>query len=330
MFTQLNLFKRCANALATVIALSLVCADTTLAQTFPAKPLRFVVPFAPGGQSDIVARVIAQRLNEFWGQAVVVENRPGAASTIGADAVAKAPADGYTLLLAAAPFVITQYAYPKLPYDSRRDFAPVSLVMATPLVMVVNATGPMQSLADLTTAARARPGALMFGSAGNGSLPHLVLELFNQRANVALSHVPYKGGGPAVLDTVAGHVTGVFASPGEVNQHLLSGKLRAIGVTAAARLVEMPNVPTLAESGLNGFDAVGWFGVVMRSGTSPEIVQRVASDIARALQAPEVRQKLASPGATLVGDSPQSFARFLAAEHEKWAITVKAAGVKVE
>jgi tripartite-type tricarboxylate transporter receptor subunit TctC len=307
-----------------------LAATAAQAQTFPAKPVRFVVPFAPGGQSDIVARALGQKLTELWSQPVVVENRPGAATTIGTDLVAKAPADGYTLLLAPAPFVITQYAYPKLPYDGRRDFTPVTLVVANPVVLTVHPSVPASSLAELVAHAKARPGTMTFGSPGNGSLPHLALELFKIRTNVEIIHAPYKGGGPAVIDMVAGHIQGMFASPAEVGAHIAAGKLKPIAVTARTRIRDMPNVATLQEGGVTGFEVLAWFGVVMRAGTPNEIVRRVAADIARATEAPDVRQKLTAPGTDVVTGSPEDFAKFLDAEHDRWSLAVRTANIKVE
>ena len=220
------------------------------AQTFPAKPVRFIVPFAPGGQSDVVARTIGQKLAERWGQPVLVENKPGAATTIGADLVAKSPADGYTMLLAPAPFVITQYAYPKLPYDSRRDFVPVTLLVTNPLVVTINAANvSARTFQDFVAAAKKEPGKLNYGSPGNGSLPHLATELFRLRSGIDVVHVPYKGGGPAVVDLVGGQLAFMFASPLEVMPHVKSGKLAVLGVTSAKRLSYWPEVPTVIESG---------------------------------------------------------------------------------
>jgi tripartite-type tricarboxylate transporter receptor subunit TctC len=301
------------------------------AQVFPSKPVRFIVPFAPGGQSDVVARTVGQKASERWGQAVVVENKPGAATTIGADFVAKAPADGYTILLAPAPFVITQYAYPKLPYDSRRDFTPVTLLVTNPLVVTINPSKvAAKSFQDFVAAAKKAPGSLSYGSPGNGSLPHLATELFRLRSGIDVVHVPYKGGGPAVLDLVGGQIAFMFASPLEVMPHVKSGKLAVLGVTSSRRLGYWPEVPTVIEAGYPDYEALAWFGVVAPAATPRDVVARLSADIAAALRSPEVSEKLAAQGAEVAGTSAEEFGRFLAREHARWSEAVKAANVTVQ
>lgn len=321
---------RWGSVLVAVLAIG-VTGGPLVAQTFPDKPVRFIVPFAPGGQSDIVARTVGQKLRERWGQPVIVENKPGAATTVGADLVAKSPADGYTILLAPAPFVITQYAYPRLPYDSRRDFVPVTLLVTNPLVVTVHPTRlPAKSLSEFVAAARKNPGKLAYGSPGNGSLPHLAVELFRLQSGIDALHVPYKGGGPAVVDLVGGQIDFMFASPLEVMAHVKAGKLNVIGVSSAARLTYWPEVPTLKESGYPEYESYAWFGVVAPAGTPGEIVARLNADIVAALKSPEVAERLVAQGADIAGTSPQEFARFLDAEHARWSAAVKAANVKVE
>jgi tripartite-type tricarboxylate transporter receptor subunit TctC len=316
---------------AVVAMLCVAFAAPAFAQTFPSKPVRFVVPFAPGGQSDVVARAVAQKLGERWGQPVVVENKPGAATTIGADAVAKAPADGYTILLAPAPFVITQYAYPKLPYDSRRDFTPVTLLVTNPLVVVTNPSRlPAKSFPEFVAALKKEPGKLTYGSPGNGSLPHLAIELFRLQAGVDAIHVPYKGGGPAVVDLVGGQIGFLFASPLEVMQHVKAGRLSVLGVTSAQRLSYWPEVPTLKESGYPDYEAYAWFGVVAPAATPKDVVARLNAEIVAALKSPDVAERLAALGADVAGSSVEEFGRFLDAEHQRWSAAVKAANVKVE
>ena len=297
---------------------------------YPAKPVRLVVPFAPGGSTDIIGRIVAQRLAEGWGQAVVVENRPGAATTIGNDYVARSAPDGYTLLLAPAPFVITQFIYPKLPYDGRRDFAPVALLATTPFVLVAHPSVPAADVQSLVALARARPGTINYASPGSGSVPHLAMELFKSRAGIDLIHIPYKGGGPAVTDVVGGQVALLFSPPIEVSQHVKAGRLKVIAATTAQRLPTLPEVATIDESGYRGFEVLTWFGVFVPAATPRDIVVRVAGDLARALEAPEVREKLGAQGAEVAFKGPEDFGRFLAGEYEKWGVAVKAAGVKVD
>lgn len=298
---------------------------------WPSKAVRFVVPFAPGGQSDVVARMVAEKLAVTWAQPVVVENKAGAATTIGADLVAKAPADGYTMLLAPAPFVITQYAYPKLPYDSRRDFTPVTLLVTNPLVVVTHPDKvPGRTLADFIAHAKRNPGAVPYGTPGNGSLPHLAVELFQLQSGVQPLHVPYKGGGPAVIDLVAGQVAFMFASPLEVMQHVNAGKLQPIAVTADRRLPYWPNVPTVKESGYPDYEAYAWFGVVVAAGTPRDIVARMNADIVAVLRQPDMAQRLDKVGANVAATTVEEFARFLGAEHQRWSAAVKAAKVTVQ
>ena len=314
--------------------LALLCTAAAMpapAQIFPSKPVRFVVPFAPGGQSDVVARTVGQKLGERWGLPVVVENKAGAATTIGADFVAKAPADGYTILLAPAPFVITQYAYPKLPYDSRRDFTPVSLLVTNPLVVVVNpARVAAKTFAEFVALARKDPGKLAYGTPGNGSLPHLAVELFRLQSGIDTLHVPYKGGGPAVLDLVAGQIAFMFASPLEVMPNVKAGKLAVLGVTSDQRVSYWPEVPTLKESGYKEYEAYAWFGVVAPAATPRDIVARLTADIVAVLKSPDVAERLAAQGADVAATTAEEFGRFLAAEHARWSAAVKAANVTVQ
>ena len=306
-------------------------AGTALAQTYPSRFVRFIVPFAPGGQSDAVARIVGQKLSERWGQPVVVENKPGAATTIGADLVAKAPADGYTILLAPAPFVITQYAYPKLPYDSRKDFTPVALLVTNPLVITVNpAKMPVKTTAEFVAAIRKEPGAVSYGTPGNGSLPHLAVELFRLQSGIDALHVPYKGGGPAVQDMVGGQISFMFASPLEVLPNVKAGRLNVIAVTSAKRVSYWPDVPTLVESGYPNYEAYAWFGVVAPAATPREIVAKINADIVAVLKTPAVAESLASQGADVAITTPEEFGKFLDAEHTRWSAAVRAANVKIE
>ena len=313
------------------ILLALICAATAQAQPYPSKPVRFIVPFAPGGQSDVVARIVGQKLSASWGQPVVIENKPGAATTLGADFVAKSPGDGHTMLLAPAPFVITQYAYPKLPYDSRKDFTPISLLVTNPLVITVNPVRmPVKTTAEFVDAIKKEPGKVSYGTPGNGSLPHLAVELFRLQSGLDALHVPYKGGGPAVQDMVGGQIAFMFASPLEVMPNVKAGRLNVIAVTSAKRVSYWPDVPTLVESGYPNYEAYAWFGVVAPAATPRDIIAKINADIVAVLKTPAVAESLAAQGADVAITTPEEFGRFLDAEHVRWSSAVKAANVKIE
>ena len=315
--------------LAALAALALL-APGAWAQPYPSHPVRMVVPFAPGGATDIIARIVAQKLADRLGQSVVVENKPGAGTTIGNAEVAKAKPDGYTFLFAPTPFVISQVVYPKLPYDPQKDFAPVSLLAVSPFILVVNAAFPAKTTAELVAIAKAKPGTITFASAGNGTVPHLAGELFKLRAGIDIVHVPYKGGGPAIVDLVSGQVPMMFATPIEVSQHVQSGRLRVLGATSLARLAAMPDVPTLSESGYPDFEVLSFFGVLAPAGTPPEIVNRVAADLAAVMEMSDVRERFAQQSAEARVLGPAAFSAFLARERDKWADIVKRSGAKVD
>ncbi len=316
-------------ALAALSAFALL-AGGAAAQSYPSRPVRVIVPFAPGGATDIIARLVAQKLADRLGQSVVVENKPGAGTTIGNAEVAKAKPDGYTLLFAPTPFVISQVVYPTLPYDPQKDFAPVSLLAVSPFILVVNAAFPAKSTAELVAIAKAKPGTVTFASAGNGTVPHLAGELFKLRAGIDIVHVPYKGGGPAIVDLVSGQVPMMFATPIEVSQHVQSGRLRVLGTTSLARLAAMPDVPTLSESGYPDFEVLSFFGVLAPAGTPPEIVNRVAADLAAVMEMSDVRERFAQQSAEARVLGPAAFSAFLARERDKWADIVKRSGAKVD
>jgi tripartite-type tricarboxylate transporter receptor subunit TctC len=280
------------------------------AQPWPNKPIKIVVPFAPGGATDIIGRLVAQKLGDRIGQPVVIENKPGAGTTIGNAAVAKAAPDGYTLLFAPTPFVITQALYPGLPYDAAKDFAPVALLAVS--------------------LAKAKPGTLTFCSAGSGSVPHLAGELFKLNAKVDIVHVPYKGGGPAITDLIGGQVNMMFATPIEVMQHVQSGKLRVLATTASRRLPALPNVPTVQESGVPEFDVYAFFGVLAPAGTPKDIIDRLAAELERVMADPDVVQRFAEQSAEPRVLGPAAFASFLQSERTKWADVVKRSGAKLD
>ena len=261
---------------------------------------------------------------------MVIENKPGAGTTIGNAEVAKAKPDGYTLLFAPTPFVISQVVYPTLPYDPKKDFAPVSLLATSPFILVTNTAVPAKTVAELVALAKAKPGTMTFCSAGNGTVPHLSGELFKLRAGVDIVHVPYKGGGPAIVDLVGGQVNMMFATPIEVAQHVQAGRLNVLGATAKKRLAAFPNVPTLDESGYPGFEVASFFGVLAPAGTPPEIVGKLAADLAAVMETQDVREKFAAQSAEANVQGPDAFAKFLDAERDKWADIVRRSGAKVD
>ncbi len=300
------------------------------AQPYPAKPIRLVVPFAPGGASDVLARLVGQKLAERLGQPVVVENKPGAATTVGAAEVAKAPADGYTLMLAPAPFVIAPLMYQKLTYDAAKDFTGIALLASSPLILTAHPSLGVSTPQELLALAKAKPGTIMYASPGNGSVPHLATELFKLRTGTDLTHVPYKGGGPAVTDLVAGHVGVMFASPIEVSQYVEAGKLKYIVASTKNRVPSLPGVPTVGDLGIKDFDVVAWFGIVAPAGTPKEIVLRLSQEIGRILAAPDIKEKFVAQGAEITFMPADEFDRFLAREREQWAQAVKVSGAKID
>jgi len=300
------------------------------AQPYPSKPVRIIVPFAPGGTTDMVARVIGAKLAELLGQPVVVDNKGGGGTIIGTDALAKAPADGYTIMLATPDFTINPGLQPKLPYDTQKDFAPIALIATYPMILVVNAEHKIGSVSELVAQAKARPGQINIASAGNGSMPHLCAALFDNLANVKLTVVPYKGNGPALNDLLAGHVSLLFSGGPPVAAHIKSGKLKVLGVTTAKRHVSMPDAPTLAESGVPGYEVTAWFGFIAPAGVPKEVIARLNADIGRTLAAPDVREKLASLGADLGTSTPDAFATVIREEIAKWSRLVREANIKLE
>jgi tripartite-type tricarboxylate transporter receptor subunit TctC len=298
------------------------------AQTFPSKAVRLVVPFAAGGSTDIIARTLAQKLNETWGQPVIVDNRAGGSTVIGTDIVAKAPPDGHTLLVTPAPFTIVPSLATKLPYDPHRDFEPVTLINTTPLVVVVHPGVPAKSVKELVALAKARPGALNFGSSGSGGSNHLAGELFNAMAGVKMVHVPYKGNAPALTDLVGGHVDLVFNGLTSALPLIKSGKLRALGMTSLKRAGALPEVPTLDEQGLKGFQAVAWNGLNAPARTPKDVIARLNADVLKVIRSPELMEKLKAEGSDPVGSSVQQYAAFLREEIAKWAKVIKFANIK--
>jgi len=316
------------------IVATAIAAPFTFAQgaaNYPAKPMRLVVPFPAGGTTDILARAVAQRLSEAWGQQVIVDNRPGAGGNIGSDLVAKAKPDGYTLLMGTVgTHAINPSLYRNMPYDHVKDFAPVILVAGVPNVLVVNPALPVHSVPELIAYAKANPGKLNFASSGNGTSIHLSGELFKAMTGVEMTHVPYKGSAPALTDLIGGQVQLMFDNLPSSLPFIKAGKLRALAVTSGARAAALPDLPTLAESGLPGFEASSWFGVLAPAGTSRDIVAKLNGAIAGWLASPEAKEKLLAQGAIAAGGTPEDFARHIGAETSKWAKVVKASGAHID
>jgi len=300
------------------------------AQTYPVKPVRFVVPFAPGGGSDVVARAIANKLSSMWERQVVVDNRPGAATVVGTDLVAKSPPDGYTLLLASTSYAINPYLHRKLPYETLTDHTAITQTAFQPYVLVVHPSLPARNVKEFIALARAKPGALNFGSPGTGSGGHLAVKHFRLVTKTRMVHVPYRGGAPALTDLIAGQVQFMFPTVLTVAPHVRSGRLRSLAVSSAKRSAALPELPTIAESGVPGFEAVSWNGVLTPAGVPQSIVVKLYKDIAQVLTSPDVRDKLAADGAEPVGSTPEKFTQLIRHELEKWAQVTRAAGLKPE
>ena len=297
--------------------------------TYPNKPIRIIVPFTPGGSSDILGRAIGKALGEAWQQPVIVENKPGAGGAIGADAGAKAAPDGYTLLMGhIGTLAVNPTLYPKLPYDPVRDFAPVALVAMVPNVLVVNPNVPARTVAELIALAKARPGTLTSSSGGTGSAAHLAIEYFKLATGTDIIHVPYKGTAPAVTDLLGGQVTMTMTGLPPLIEHIRAGKLRALGVASNARLPQIPDVPTIAEAGVPGFEATQWYGVVTPARTPGAIVDRLAAEIRRSLAQPELKARLEAEGAQPANMGPAEFQGLIRAEIERWAKVIRAAHIQ--
>jgi len=299
------------------------------AASYPGRPIRVIVPFAPGGGLDISTRLIAQKLTEKWGQNIVVDTRPGAATIVGTEIASKAAPDGYTLLMITTTFAINPGLYPKLPYDPVKHFAPVTQLNSQPNVIVVAPSFAGKSVKDLVALAKARPGELTFASPGAGSAPHLSAEMFQRQAGVSMIHVPYKGIPPAVTDVLGGRVAMLFTTTISAAPHITAGRLRAVAITSARRQPSMPDVPTIGET-LPGYRAEAFQGMVVPAGVPQAIVNKLSAEVARIVKLPDVAQRFQLDGAEAVGSTPKEFAAFLKAEMQKWSKVIKDAGIKPE
>jgi len=300
------------------------------AQDYPSRPVRIVVPFAPGGPNDIIVRLVAQKLTETWGQPFLVENRPGAGGNIGTDFVAKAAPDGYTLLSVGPGSLIINPLIGKVPYDTARDFAPVTLMARAPNALVAHPSLPARSVKDLIALARSQPGRVNYGSGGNGSTPHLAGALFEAMAGIELTHIPYKGTAPAMADLIGGQVQIAFLGIPTVLPHVKSGKLRVLAVTGRSRSLELPGVSTVDEAGVPGYELSPWYGLLAPAGVPREIVARLAAEVTKIVRAAEIRDKLAVQGAEVAGGTPEEFTAVLQADTSTWSRVIKDTGIRGE
>jgi tripartite-type tricarboxylate transporter receptor subunit TctC len=312
------------------LVIALLCVGTAQAQSYPARPVRFIIPFPPGGPTDIVARLAGERLSRAWNVQVVPDNRPGGGGNIGTEQCARAAADGYTLCMFSIAQSISPAIYSKLAFDPVRDFAHVTLLVTLPSVLVIHPSLGVSDVRELIALAKAKPGALNYASGGVGTSSHLLMEMFNQQAGIAMTHVTYKGTGPAIIDQLSGVIDIAFSTAIAVQPYLQSGKLRPLAVSTRERLSTLPEVPTVAEAGLAGFDGGSWQGIVMPAGTPREIVNTVSTELVKILHAPEIKDRIVAMGGIALGTTPAEFTAFMKEEVEKWARVAKAAKVSTE
>ncbi len=316
--------------LACVLAAACAHAGTAPAQTYPVKPIRVIVPYAPGGSTDVVMRIIAPRMSEQLGQQVIVENRPGGSSTIGLDAAAKSAPDGYTVGVANLTFGANPFLFKKMPFDSEKDLVPVSLVSIVTLVLTVHPSVPARSVKQLIALAKSKPASLNYGSAGNVSANHLATERFNHMTGTKMVHIPYKGGGPAVISIVSGETAILMATIPSSIQHFQSGRLIPLGVTTLKRNSALPDIPSIAEAGVPGYEAIEWNGVMVPTGTPAAVVTRLNQSIVKSLAIPEVKERIVGLGADPVGSSPEEFTAFIKKEFATWSKVIKEVGITIE
>ena len=316
---------------ALLLAVPALTAPSAMAQQYPSKPIVLVVPFAPGGTSELISRLVAQKLTERLGQQVVVENRPGAAGNIAMEQVARAAPDGYTLILGhIGTLAVNPAMFPKLPYDAIKDFAPVSLIAAVPNIVTVNPAVPAKTLKEFLDLARAKPGSINYGSAGNGSAGHLAMEYLKRIAKTDMVHIPYKGTGPMLTDLLAGQTQATFTGSSPLIPHIKSGKLRALAVGSAVRIPSLPEVPTVAESGFAGFETAQWYGIIAPAKTPPAIIQKLSVEIAQVMKQPDVIARLSGDGTVMIGSTPNEFAAYISKEMKRWGEVVHDANIKAE
>jgi tripartite-type tricarboxylate transporter receptor subunit TctC len=314
-----------------MFALTSLVAGTVFAQQYPSRPVRLIVPYPPGGGTDIFARLVGAKLSEALGQPFVIEQRPGAAGVIGADVAAKAAPDGYTVVIGqASNLAINVSLMKKLPYDPVRDFAPITRVAMSPNLLVVHPSLPVRSVKDLVALAKARPGAINYASAGSGSPGHLAAEYFRKIARIDVVHIPYKGATPAMLDVIAGHVSYYFTSPVSAQPLVAAGRLRQVAVTSAKRFPPLPDVPAIAEAGYRDIDMVAWWGLLAPAGTPADIINRLHAPAVKALNAPDLKERLASQGAMVYTDTPAEFGAYIKSEIANWAKIVAASGAHLD
>ncbi|WP_064573236.1 Bug family tripartite tricarboxylate transporter substrate binding protein [Cupriavidus gilardii] len=318
-------------AMAMLCAAAVPALSASAAEAFPSKPIRLIVPFTPGGTTDILARLVAQKAGEALGQPMVVENRPGAGGNIGAEAAARSAADGYTLLMGTLGTQVTnQFIYPRMPYDSAKDFAPVTLVANSPNVLLVNSTLPANSIGELIALARREPGKINYASTSTGGSPHLSGELLSMMAGVKMQHVPYKGAAPAMTDLLAGQVNLMFDNLPSALAQIQGGKIKALAVTGVKRASVLPSVPTVRESGLPDYEVNSWFGLLAPAGTPPERVRRLQQAVDKVLAMPDVRKRIQELGAEPGGEGSAAFAAQIKADTDKWARVIRSAGIKAQ
>lgn len=317
-------------ALAGIIFLPMLCQSSVSAQTYPTKSVRLVTPFPPGGGVDATSRVLAKKLSEQWQQQIIVDNRPGAGTTIGTEIVASGAPDGYTLLLTNNALAISAGLYPKLRYNTGKDLAPIMEILRSPFVLVIPATSAMKSVSDLIAAAKAKPGELALANTGVGSGPHLAGILFANMAGIKLNEIPYKGGGPAIVDLAAGRVQMLFTTPLAAIPHVQSGRLRAVGVTSAKRAADLPAVPSVAEAGLPGYDVSTWYMLLAPANTPKSMIAKIHTDAKSGLSQPDAVKVLSGGGTELVYSTPEDSAKLLQAELGRWAKVIRDANVKAE
>jgi tripartite-type tricarboxylate transporter receptor subunit TctC len=313
---------------ATCVVLAVAAAGSALAQAYPVKPVRVVVPSSAGGGTDIVARIIMPELAKRLGQQVVIDNRPGAGTMIGIEVAAKSPADGYTLLMGLSTLAINSALYRKVPYDPVRDFAPITVAVTSASILVVHPSLPVKTLKELIAFARTRPGQLNYASAGTGTYPHMTYELFLSMARLKMVHIPYKGTAPAMIDMLAGHVATMAATVLTGLPHIRTGRLRPLGITSAKRSDVVPDIPTVAEGGLAGYESVQWYAVLAPAQTPKDIVARLHAELVQVLQSPEIKKRFATDAAETVGNTPEEFARHIRSELQKWEKVARDAGIE--